>query len=133
MKYLLDTCTVSDFVKGHKNTLNKIKMLSPSEIAISTITLMEIHYGLALNPSFAKKLHSVINDFLNSIEIIFFNEAHASQSATIRALLKKQGNLIGSYNVLLAGVALNEKFIFVTSNTSEFNRINGLVIENWRV
>jgi tRNA(fMet)-specific endonuclease VapC len=133
MKYLLDTCVISDFVKGDKNTLIKIKALSPSDIVISTITFMEIQYGLALNPAYAEKLKRIMTDFLASIEIILFNQAHATQAALIRALLKKQGNLIGSYDILLAGVAVSEKMIFITSNINEFHRINGLIIENWRV
>jgi len=48
MNYLLDTCVISDFVKGEKNTLFKLKNTSPSELAVSSITVMEIQYGLLL-------------------------------------------------------------------------------------
>jgi tRNA(fMet)-specific endonuclease VapC len=46
--------------------------------------------------------------------------------------LKQQGTPIGSYDILLAGTALSRKLILVTANTREFDRVNGLVIENWR-
>ena len=49
MKYLLDTCVISDFVKGVPNTLNQIKKTPPNELAVSSITVMEIQYGLLLN------------------------------------------------------------------------------------
>ena len=39
----------------------------------------------------------------------------------------------GSYDILLAGVALNNQLIFVSSNTNEFNRIHSLILENWRL
>jgi tRNA(fMet)-specific endonuclease VapC len=132
MKYLLDTCVVSDFVKGDSNTLRRIKETSPSEIAISSITVMEIEYGLALNPSAMKKLKTILNEFMEIVTIINYSRDDAAQSALLRALLKQQGTPIGSYDVLLAGVALNHKTIFVTSNTKEFERVNGLKLENWR-
>ena len=50
MGYLLDTCVVSDFVKGETNTLKRLKSVSPSDIFVSSLTVMEIKYGLAINP-----------------------------------------------------------------------------------
>lgn len=133
MKYLLDTCVVSDFVKGEKNTLNRLKNIAPNEIAISTITVMEIQYGIALNPTYGKRIEPIIVDFLSAIILLDFNQNDALQAATVRALLKQQGQPIGSYDVLLAGTALNNQLIFVSSNTDEFKRVTNLVLENWRI
>lgn len=132
MKYLLDTCVVSDFIKGDTNTLHQVKSTAPLEIAISTITIMEIEYGLALNLKLAKKIKPMISDFLGAIHILDFTRNDANQVALARALLKQQGNPIGSYDILLAGTALNNKLIMVTSNIKEFSKIPSLKIENWR-
>lgn len=132
MRYLFDTCTISDFIKGEKNTLRRVKSTPPADIAISTITLMEIRYGLILNPMLAKKISSIIEDFLKPVCILNFNDQHAAHAASIRAHLKTLGTPIGWYDILLAGVALHEKIILVTSNAKEFNRIKTLKIENWR-
>ena len=56
MRYLLDTCVVSDFVKGDANTSQKLKSGSPEDIAVSAITSMELKYGLANNPQRAVKI-----------------------------------------------------------------------------
>lgn len=32
--YLLDTCVISDFIKGEEGTLSQIKSHSPAELAI---------------------------------------------------------------------------------------------------
>ncbi len=133
MKYLLDTCVVSDFIKGEKNTLDKLKNIPPNEISISSIAVMEIQYGISLNPKYGKIIEPVILDLLASITVLDFNQNDAIQAAKIRALLKQIGQPIGSYDVLLAGIALNNQLILVSSNTSEFSRINNLVLENWRV
>lgn len=132
MKYLLDTCVISDFIKGETNTLHRLKNISPTEIAISTITIMEIEYGLALNPKLTKKIKPVILDLLTVVHVLDFESNDAIQTAMTRALLKQQGNPIGSYDILLAGTALSKKLIMVTSNINEFNKIPGLKIENWR-
>jgi tRNA(fMet)-specific endonuclease VapC len=132
MKYLLDTCVISDFIKGEPNTLNRIKNTSPSDIAVSTITTMEIEYGLALNSKLANTIKPLINDFLTAVHIIPFTTQDGNEAAIARALLKQQGNPIGSYDILLAGTALNHKLIIVTSNLKEFTRVPGLKFENWR-
>lgn len=132
MKYLVDTCVVSDFVKGEVNTLNKIRSISPIEIVVSSITVMEIEYGLFINPSKRIKIGSVIEDFLNSISTLNFTKEDAKSSAKIRSFLKEKGTPIGVYDVLLAGTALENDLIFVTSNTKEFERVPFLKIENWR-
>ncbi len=132
MKYLLDTCVISDFVRGEKNTLARLKSILPNNIAVSSITVMEIEYGLALNPSYAKKIRPVIHDFLESVSILDFNQHDAKAAAVIRATLKKQGTPIGSYDVLLAGCAINHDLIFVSANMMEFIRVKDLMLENWR-
>ena len=130
--YLLDTCTISDFVRGHPNVLERINNISPHFLVVSSITIMEIEYGLKLNPERAKKLETVINDFLGNTNILAFEPEDARIAADIRATLRKQGTPIGSYDVLLAGCALHRNFIFVTSNLKEFQRVSRLKLENWR-
>jgi tRNA(fMet)-specific endonuclease VapC len=133
MKYLLDTCVISDFVKGEKNTLFQLKKMPPNELAISNITVMEIEYGLHLNPKYQRTIGPILLDFVSAISVLDYTQQDAEQTAKIRALLKQKGRPIGSYDILLAGVALNHGLIFVTSNTNEFNRISSLILEDWRL
>ena len=58
MKYLLDTCVISDYVKGEPGTLKHIQRVKPSEIVISSITVMEIEFGLELDKIRAAKFTS---------------------------------------------------------------------------
>ena len=102
MRYLLDTCVISDFIKGEPGTTIKLKQTSPIEIAISTITVMELRYGLALNPQRALKIEQAIASILTSVTILPFSTVEAEQSALIRADLKSQGQPIGAYDVLIA-------------------------------
>ena len=132
MKYLLDTCTVSDFVKGQSNVLARVKATQPSLIAVSTLTRMEVDYGLALNAERARKLAPVLNAFFSSIHSLPFDESDARAAAAIRAALKTAGQPIVAYDVLIAGMGLARGLVVVTSNVGEFKRVGGLQVEDWR-
>lgn len=132
MKYLLDTCAVSDFVKGQPGLLSRIKATPPSMIAVSALTRMEVEYGLALNLERAKKLAPLLDAFFSVVATIPFEEADASAAAGLRAALKTKGQSIGAYDLLIAGTGLARGLIVVTSNTVEFQRVSGLQIEDWR-
>jgi tRNA(fMet)-specific endonuclease VapC len=101
MAYLLDTCVVSDFVKGEQNTLNQLKSISPTDLFISSLTVMEIKYGLAINPAKAIKIQPLIETFLISITVLNFTSQEAEKAAEIRSILKIAGSPIGSYGDLI--------------------------------
>lgn len=132
MRYLLDTCTVSDFVKGLPGVLERIKQTRPDWLAISSVTRMEIEYGLALNPERARKYIPLLTDFFAVVPTLDFGVADAEAAASLRAALRQQGRPVGAYDVLIAGMALTRGLTVVTSNTGEFDRIAGLRVENWR-
>jgi tRNA(fMet)-specific endonuclease VapC len=132
MGYLLDTCVISDFVKGEENTLKQFKSISPTDIFISSLTVMEVKYGLAVNPQRAIKIQPLIETIFNSITILPFASKEAEQAAQIRGILKLAGSPIGAYDVLIAATAVTHNYIVVTSNVREFQRVPNLQIENWR-
>ncbi len=132
MRYLLDTCTVSDFVKGVPAVLERIRQTDPAMLAVSVITRMEIDFGLALNAERARKFAPLLNDFFSVVATLSFGPADAEASGALRASLRQQGRPIGAYDVLIAGTALARGLTVVTSNAGEFERIAGLCVENWR-
>jgi tRNA(fMet)-specific endonuclease VapC len=132
MKYLLDTCTVSDFVKGQPGVLARIKTTLPNLIAVSAVSLMEIEFGLQLNSERARNLAPVMDAFLSSITILPFDDADARAAGALHAALQKQEPPIGAYDVLIAGCGLAHGLVVVTSNVGEFQRISGLQVEDWR-
>jgi tRNA(fMet)-specific endonuclease VapC len=50
----------------------------------------------------------------------------------IRSQLKKEGNLIGPYDMLIAAQAVARNLILITNNTNEFTRIKDLKLEDWK-
>lgn len=132
MKWLLETNVVSDFVRGDSNVAARLKATPPDDVAVSTITLMEVEYGLKLNPSRARRLAPVIADLFASVRVLAFRRRDARAAAAIRAELRARGKPIGPYDVLLAGSALSRGLTLVTANATEFKRVAGLSTENWR-
>ncbi len=130
--YLLDTCTVSDFFSGLGNTKQRLRNTSPAEVAITAITTMEVHYGFRLNAAVERKFSASFRGLCETVTVLPFDDAAAMVAADIRASLKKTGKQIGSFDLLIGAIALLHDHVLVTSNTREFERIEGLKIENWR-
>ncbi len=93
---------------------------------------MEIEFGLMLNPQRASKLAPVIHAFLSAITTLPFDAADAQAAGAVRAALQTRGQPIGAYDALIAGCGLARGLIVVTSNVGEFQRVSGLVVEDWR-
>ncbi len=130
--YLLDTNVVSDFVRGHRAVTSRMHSTSPTQIAISSITVMEIAYGLALSPTVARRVRPAIDALLGAVELVSLSVEDARAAGTLRAALRRTGRPIGPYDVLIAGSALARGLTLVTANLDEFSRVDGLSVETWQ-
>ena len=74
----------------------------------------------------------MLDAFFSAIATLPFEVADAQAAAAIRAALKTNGQPIGAYDVLIAGTGLARGLVVVTSNVSEFERVGGLQVEDWR-
>ena len=131
MKYLLDTCTISHFVKGHASVNQHLKSTPPNLLAVSTTTLMEIEYGLKLNVARAAQINAVIENLFARITLLSFDERDAKIAGSLRADLKKAGTPIRPYDLLIASQAISHGLILVTQNTKEFAHVPALILEDW--
>ncbi len=132
MRYLLDTTVISDFTRGEPAVLSRLKAAGKREVSISTVTAMEIEYGLLLNPSRARKIEPVIRALLTDMVVFPYEQEDASATAAVRAALAKRGTPIGPFDLMIAGTALRRGLVMVTSNSNEFARVSGLNLEDWR-
>jgi tRNA(fMet)-specific endonuclease VapC len=132
MIYLLDTCTLSDYLKGNSPTVKRFKQEKPYDICVSAITRFEIEYGLHLKSGLVNTITPQLEAIYQKIQTIDFSVPEANIAAAIRSSLKKSGNPIGFYDLLIAATAVANHLVLVTSNIQEFSRIDNLTIENWR-
>lgn len=128
--YLLDTNTLIYYFKGMGNISQNLLSKSPQNISVPAIVLYELEVGIAKSDS-PKKRMKQLHEIMSLINIIPFGEKEAKVSANIRATLEKRGTPIGPYDILIAGTALTHQAILVSRNTSEFERVDKLQIENW--
>lgn len=132
MRYLLDTCVLSDFARGDLRTLARVKETPPADLAVTTVTAMEVYFGLALDSDRARRLAPVMRALIDAVSVLPYEMEDARATATLRAALQKRGRPIGAYDALIAGCAIARGLVLVTANEKEFARAGGLEIENWR-
>ncbi len=133
MEYLLDTNICIYIIKKRPvKVLQIFESLSPGSVAISSITLAELHYGIekSSNPERNK---DALDQFVTPLEIIDFDYFATLEYGKIRADLEKKGTPIGPLDTLIAAHARSLKLMLVTNNEREFERIPGLKIVNWTI
>jgi tRNA(fMet)-specific endonuclease VapC len=131
MRYLLDTNICIYLIKRRPSeVLERFSQHSPRDVAISTITVFELQYGIEKS-QYRQRSEDALSKFLLPLNIISLDYSSAVEAANIRAQLEKEGTSIGPYDLLIAGLARSLKMTLVTSNTKEFERVVGLSVENW--
>ncbi len=130
MKYLLDTNIVSAWAKRSSPALlSKMLNLSPDQLAVSSLVQHELLFGLALSPQVRSAAPT--RELLRSVSVLPFDSACAERAAALRADLSRRGQPIGPYDLLIAATAMEHDLTMVTHNLREFQKVDGLRVENW--
>jgi len=129
--YLLDTNIISYWMRGNLKLIEKIKIASPSDLSLSTITLGEIYYGIEKSPDKKKERRFKIERIQSQLEIYPFDESAAKKYGQIRAKLERSGKIIGERDLQIAAIAMANRLCVVTHNTKEFSRVPKLEVEDW--
>ena len=112
------------------HVVGKFSQYKPGDIGVTAITVAELHFGVAKSEQPARNRNALIG-FLAPLEIVPFTTEAAEHYGKIKARLRSLGTMIGELDCLIAAQALALKLPLVTNNTSEFDRIPELVLENW--
>ena len=134
MKYLLDTNIVSYFLRDASPTLSQhILDSTPDTLAISIISAGELRYGLSKLPSSKRttELAHRLDALLIAIPVLLLPSNAAPHYGSTRAQLEATGTPIGNNDLWIAAHALAHNMTLVTNNTREFERVQGLKLENW--
>ena len=130
MTYLFDTNAVIKILNGDPRFLVRVAARRSEDFGLSAIVLHELFFGAFKGLHTARTLGFI--DRL-TFEAVDFQAGDARMAGEIRATLAARGTSIGPYDTLIAGQAQARDLILVTHNTREFNRVDGLRIENWEV
>ena len=96
---------------------------------MSAVVVHELYYGAFKSQRVEQNVARV--DVLQ-FSVLEFDEEDARQAGEIRAHLASKGMPTGPYDVLIAGQAMARELTLVTHNTSEFERVPGLKLEDWK-
>jgi len=128
---MLDTNICIYYIKKKPpHVMEKVHQSMLDGVCISAITLAELEYGVAKS-AYPERNVEELARFLSVFDVIFFNDEAAAMYGILRADLQRKGTPIGPMDTLLAAHAKAARLTLVTNNTQEFERVGGLVLENW--
>jgi tRNA(fMet)-specific endonuclease VapC len=130
LRYMLDTNLCIRVLRDRPKTLRERFNADAEGLCISTIILTELLYGAAKSARPAHNLREV-EGFAARLDVLPFDVDAAGHAAEIRAALERRGQMIGGYDLLIAGHARSRGLVVVTGNLGEFNRVEGLRCEDW--
>lgn len=132
--YLLDTNTVSYFLRDHSPALSsRLLNTAPQELAISVITAGELRFGVKRlgTSQRATALSQRLEQILESFATLSLPPEAGEHYAATRAHLEAQGTPIGGNDLWIAAHALAGDMTLITNNLREFQRVPGLRVEDW--
>jgi len=130
LKYLLDTNIVIYVIKRRPAEVLGLFNENAGRMAISAITLAELIHGAEKSTRVAQNL-AVVDDFASRLEVLPYTSRASQHYGAIRAVLERAGRPIGVNDLHIAAHARSEGLTLVTNNLAEFERVPGLLTENW--
>lgn len=133
VKYLLDTNACIEFINGkNKRIRERINAHDNDDIYLCSVVRGELIYGARLSAQPEKAL--VINmAFIDLFKSLPYDDSAADAYSSIRADLRRKGQMIGANDLIIAAIAMSRNLVLVTHNLREFSRIETLMIEDWQV
>jgi len=130
LKYLLDTNIVIYTMKNRPQRVKRRFQQHHGQMGISTVTIGELVFG-AEHSQQAERNLADLEALAARLEVLPFDNQAAYHFGQIRAALYRTGQPIGPYDMMIAGQARAAGLKLVTNNVKEFERVPGLLLENW--
>lgn len=134
IEYSLDTNACIALINGSSVPVRrrfKEALSAGSVICVSTVAVHELWYGVAKSARRDYNTERVQAFLSGPVRLMAFDDADARAAGEVRALLEQERRPIGAYDSLLAGQAARRGFTLVTANVREFERVDGLMWEDW--
>jgi tRNA(fMet)-specific endonuclease VapC len=131
--HLIDTNAVIALI-GRKSDMLLARLMESDEgsIGLSTVVMHELYYGAYKSAKISYNLET-LRLFMADFPAVGFEREDARAAGEIRAALAAKGKPIGPYDVLIAAQARSRDLVLVTNNVGEFQRVEGLRVEDWTV
>ncbi len=126
---LLDTDICIEILRKNKKVIEN-RINTDDDVSISFMTVAELFYG-AENSNYRDENFSLVEEFILTVPVIETDIDIMKRFAIIKSDLKRRNEIIADADILIAATTLEKCSKLVTGNTGHFERINGLVLENW--
>ncbi|MCP5208498.1 MAG: tRNA(fMet)-specific endonuclease VapC [Hahellaceae bacterium] len=130
LKFMLDTNIVIYVIKRKPLEVLETFNRYAGQMCISSITLAELFHGVEKSEMPERNLKRV-EDFISRLDVLQYDDKAAAHYGSIRADLERKGETIGVNDLYIAGHARGEGLVLVSNNLREFERVDGLRLENW--
>ena len=130
LRYLLDTNICIYVIKRRPAQMLERFNRHSGHMAISAITLSELLHGVEKSAVPDRNL-AVVENFCGRLEVLPYSGKACLHYGQIRAGLERQGLPIGVNDLHIAAHARSEGLTLVSNNLREFERVEGLLLENW--
>jgi tRNA(fMet)-specific endonuclease VapC len=127
---LLDTNICIGLLKGHAAWADRLRRISPREVAVCSVVVGELLYGARKSHRVAENI-GTLRRFLAPLRSLPFDDRAAEEYGSIRAELERTGAPIGSNDLMIASIARAHDCILVSRDSRSFSRILGLRWETW--
>jgi predicted nucleic acid-binding protein len=125
VRYLVDSDYIIDAIARISDSLAVLDRLSVDGLAVSIVTLGELFEGAYIFPDPEAEL-AIYRQFLSGYAVLPLNEAIMLHFAQTRALLRRQGNMIPDFDLLVGSTAVHHGLTLITRNRRHFTRVPGL-------
>lgn len=127
MTYMLETDWAVYYLRGKEEIIDRLDEFQPQGIGLSIISLAELYAGVyySNSPVTAKE---DLDNLLSSVKILGVNEEICRIFGEENARLRKYGQIIADFDLLIAATCLNHGLKLLTNNLRHFDRIKDLEI-----
>ena len=130
LRYLLDTNICIYVIKERPRLMLESFNRHAGRMAISAITLSELLHGVEKSAAPERNL-DVVENFCSRIDLLSYGPKASLHYGQIRTALERRGMPIGVNDLHIAAHARSEGLTLVSNNLREFERVEGLLLENW--
>lgn len=130
LKYMLDTNIAIYVIKRRPIAALEKFNKHASQMCVSSITVAELIHGAEKSQN-SQQAFAVVEDFLSRLSVLDYDYSAAGHYGDIRANLERKGTPIGVNDLHIAGHARSAGLILVSNNLREFERVEGLRLDNW--
>src|SRR5215510_2110189 len=130
IRYLVDTDWVIHYLNGHSDFVRRLDELQSQGLGFSVISLAELYEGIYFSTDSEGKEQD-LNDVLTRCEHHRYRRGSLCKLfGRERGRLRKAGQLIGDFDLLIAATGLHNGLTVLNNNRQHYERVEGLQLES---